>query len=115
MKIQMNHNTLNIHQPDGSSKTVSFDWPISQALQHGQIIIVRTEPPIGACDNRNVYGVAADGKKLWQIEPIKHSYADSPYTGLSLDSEGAVLSNWDGTNVVVDPTTGQIIRQSQGK
>lgn len=115
MNIKTSHNVLHICQSDDPSKTVSFDWPISQTLQHDQIIIVRIEPPGGTCNNRNVYGVAPDGKILWQIEPIKHSYTDSPYTGLSLNSEGAILSNWDGTNVVVDPTTGQIIRQSQGK
>jgi len=115
MDIETDNNKLHICQPDGVGRDVTFKWPISQALVCGEVVVVRIDPPVGACDNRNVYGVAPSGEIVWQIEPIKHSYADSPYTGMSLNSEGAVLSNWDGANVVVEPATGRIIRQYQGK
>jgi hypothetical protein len=115
MKYQIDGNRLLVSQPDGSSKEASFNWPIVQVLEIAEVLIVRVEPKTGACDNQNVFGVGTDASVLWQVVEQQHIYDDSPYTGLSIVDEGVMLSNWDGTDLVVSPTTGDVISQSQGK
>jgi hypothetical protein len=115
MKYEVAGDQLLVTQPDGSTKEARFDWPVVQVLEVSNVLIVRTDPKSGSCDNRNVFGVALDGSILWQIIPQEHIYDDSPYTGVTTVDDGVKLSNWDGTDLVVEAATGNILSQSQGK
>lgn len=115
MKYVVEANCLRVSQPDGSFRETNFNWPIVQVLQVAEVLIVRVEPKTGACDNQNVFGVGADARVLWQVAQRQHIYDDSPYTGLSIVGEDVLLSNWDGTDLLVHPITGEVLRQSQGR
>jgi len=115
MKYEIDGSRLLVSQSDGSAKEVSFKWPIAQVLETRSVLVVRVEPKPKARDNRNVFGIALNARILWQVVQQQHIYDDSPYTGMSIVDEGVLLSNWDGTDLVVDTTTGEVISQSQGK
>jgi len=115
MKYRVIKEEIFFEQSDGSERKTSFDWPVVEVLQVANTVVVRTEPQPGSCDNQNVFGVASDGTIQWQVGPQRHIYDDSPYTGITLIDDGIKLSNWDGTELVVDATTGDVLRQSQGK
>ncbi len=115
MNYEIDGNRLLVSQADGSLKEASFNWPIAQVLEADGILIVRIEPKTGSCDNQNVFGVGADASVQWQVAQQEHIYDDSPYTGASIVQKGVMLSNWDGTDLVVSPRTGDVISQSQGK
>ena len=115
MNYEVNGTRLSIFQQDGSIKETSFAWPIAQVIEIEEVLVVRVEPRVGATDNQNVFGVGLDGSLLWQVARQLHSYKDSPYTNISTVSEGVLLSNWDGTQLVLAPTDGVILSLSQGK
>jgi hypothetical protein len=98
-----------------SEKIVTFNFPIRQVVSFRDCYIVRIEPDIGQVDNENIFGVSSEGNILWQIEPMLHVYKDSPYTGVSQEGDLAKLCNWDGTDLIIAPYTGKIIKQSYSK
>ena len=59
--------------------------------------------------NENVYGVSAEGKILWQIEPIDYMQKFSPYGNIKI--KGGVLRAYNvrGTDLFLDPETGDVI------
>lgn len=96
-------------------KLVIFDFPIRQVIKFHDCFVVRLEPDIGQIYNENVFGISHEGKILWQIESISLVYEDSPYTGIGKEGEKAKLCNWDGTDLLIDPYTGKIIKKSFSK
>jgi hypothetical protein len=72
-------------------------------------------PEINASSNENVFGVDSNADILWQIQPRKYIYEDSPYTNITKKDNFVKLSNWDGTDLIVAPSTGKIIKESYGK
>jgi hypothetical protein len=115
MKYRVIKEEIFFEQPDGSERKVNFGWPVVEVLEVANMLVVRTDPKPGSCDNCNVFGVALDGTIQWQVGPQQYIYDDSPYTGITLIDDGIKLSNWDGTDLVVDAATGDILSQSQGK
>jgi hypothetical protein len=111
---EINNKNLNLIN-DGNKYVVAFDFPIRQVISFDEYFIVRIEPDVGVIYNENVFGVSLKGKVLWQIKAIPHVYDDSPYTGIGKDGENAKLSNWDGTDLLVKPMTGEIIKKSFSK
>ena len=55
------------------------------------------------------------GKIIWQIEKIPYVYEDSPYTWIGKQDGYLKLGNWDGTDLTVNPKTGEIIQKSFSK
>lgn len=102
-----------INQED--EKIVIFDFPIRQVVQFRNCYVVRIEPSVGEIYNENVFGISKEGRILWQIEPIAHIYEDSPYTGIGQVNDSVKLSNWDGTDLTVNPATGDVIQKSFSK
>jgi hypothetical protein len=115
MKYRVIKNAIFFERPDSSEIKTTFNWPVVEVLELSNMVVVRTDPKPGSCDNQNVFGVAADGRILWQVTPQPQIYDDSPYTGITFASDGVKLSNWDGSELIVDAATGFILSKSQGK
>jgi len=99
----------------GREIEISFEFPIRQAVLFEEKLLVRIEPEVRKICNENVFCVSLEGKILWQIAPTPHIYVDSPYTGIGKDGKYAKLYNWDGTDLIVNPSTGEIIKKSFSK
>ena len=52
-------------------RAVRFAAPVAETLHFDDVIVVRTDPPPGARDNENVFGVARSGDVRWRLEPIR--------------------------------------------
>ena len=115
MIFEIKENAMLLRQKDGTTIKVDFKWPIAQVLEIKNVLVVRVEPKPGVNENQNVYGIGTDGSVLWQIGSHQFVYDDSPFTGLSQIDSHVKLSNWDGTNLVVDPTNGEILQEFRGK
>lgn len=101
---------------DGENfKSVSFRYRIDEILYFENFCMVMIEPGIGQTLNENIYGVSIDGDILWQIAPIPHAYARSSYTGMGKVGDKVKLSNWDGTDLIINPATGDILEKSYSK
>jgi hypothetical protein len=99
----------------GDRKTVKFPYPIVKIETFYDCMVVMIEPPMKTIFNENIYGVSYDGKSLWQIEKLKYVYEDSPFTGMVREGNYMKLCNWDGTDLIVNPMTGKIIRKGYSK
>jgi hypothetical protein len=100
----------------GRSQTVVLDEAINQTLVVGDVIIVRLEPQPGKVLNENVIGIGQDGKLMWRIQATPHVYDDSPYTNVTVMSDGSIwASNWDGASHRVDHYSGAVLETRLGK
>jgi hypothetical protein len=99
-----------------SGKAGSFKYDVAEAVGFDRAVVARLEVPAGVILNENVYGLAYDGRVLWQVPARKHVYPDSPYTKIARGADGAVvLSNWDGLELTLDPETGRVLGESWGR
>ncbi|GAB4393523.1 MAG: hypothetical protein Tsb005_12190 [Gammaproteobacteria bacterium] len=98
-----------------SVKYVQFPYEIKQVEEFGEILVVRLKIPVGIILNENVFGVSSEGKILWQIEKLSSVYTDNPFTGMVREGDNAKLFNWDGTDLIVNPATGEIIKKGYSK
>jgi hypothetical protein len=72
--------------------TVPFDYPISEVVEVGGLLIVLLDAPPKESMPGNVFGVLQSGHVAWQIEPMP-SVTINPvdrYTGIFPPSEGRV-------------------------
>ena len=107
--------TVSITSGDGAPIQVSFPWRVAQVIPFGAVLVVRTEPRVGACDNRNVSAIDTQGRTVWTVRERRHVYADSPYTKIACDNGKLKLVNWDGLAVVVDPSTWEELSADYGR
>ena len=92
------------------AKTI-FRFPIGNAIEFGDVIVVRLQIPRGTIFNENVYGVGADGNIIWQIQQEYPSTWDGAWGGLENIDGKAVLSNSESQIRHVDPKTGIITQR----
>lgn len=122
MNISIRQNILTI----GTEK-VEFPYKISHVEKFDKTFIILTDH-YESTINENVWGVDENGRKIWQIQKVDHTYFKgkqylgiaSPYTGIHKVNEGiARLFYWDGGYIEVNPATGKltknIIESRQGK
>jgi hypothetical protein len=95
--------------PDGN--ITKFPHPVSEMREFPDVYVVLVEAPIGEKFNENAYGVDGKGQILWRVAEVKHVREDSPYTGIGEKDGAALLHNWDGYTLAVDPKTGKILRE----
>ena len=75
-------------------------------------MILRLEIPIKTIYNENVFGVNLDGNIIWQIPKVDLLYDDSPFVGLIKEDKKSVWAiNWDGTALLLDVNTGEILKR----
>lgn len=115
IKYHVNENLITVVRVDGSETSVGTNWPIAEVIMVGEIIVVRTSPPLGSCDNENVFAVNADGEMVWTVPTRKYIYPDSPFVGIVAFENNVKLLNWDGTELIVDPQSGRILKEAYGK
>lgn len=92
--------------------TLEFDYPISEVVENGDMLIVLLEVPAKESMTENVFGVSKAGHIVWQIEPRPDLMPDSAdcYTGISLANGGrVVLGAWFRLDVEIDPHTGKVL------
>ena len=99
----------NMHKITLSSK-------IQKTEEFDNAIVVMVHPNTSTFLNDNVFGVSYDAKILWQVMSLKHiAYKHSPFTGMVRMGKNIKLCNWDGTDLIVDPTTGEVIEKRYSK
>ena len=108
-------NGLFIRSRGRPMRRVDFAWPIAEVIAFAEILVVRIQPKPGAKDNQNVFGVRSDGEIAWQVPHRQFIYDDSPFTGMMRTGTNVYLSNWDGTELIVDPSTGKVLHETYGK
>lgn len=108
-------NSLFVSSDRRGEKQVDFAWPIAEVLNYDGVLVVRVDPDPGSKDNENIFGVDANGAILWKVPVRKYIYDDSPYTGIKKAGQNVELFNWDGTELLVNPSTGGVIQETYGK
>jgi hypothetical protein len=101
-------------------RTIVTPWPILEALDDGQRVIVLLDPDsyltdpayrsrrrVGAPPNRNLLGFSYDGRLLWEGEfpsDVDYYYRISSLQPLRVNS-------FSSFRCEIDPATGRIIRK----
>ena len=114
LAISFERNKLHISM-GSDKKTVEFPYTIGKIEIFDDCIIIMIDPPMKTTFNENIYSVSYDGNILWQIEKLKYVYSDSPFTGMVREGNNIKLCNWDGTDLTVNPNTGEIISKGWSK
>ncbi|MEQ8906789.1 hypothetical protein [Ekhidna sp.] len=60
--------------------------------------------------NENVFGLDKDGI-IWQVEKLQYNHDDSPFVSIFDEDDKVRLQNWDGTQLIVEPSTGKVLDQ----
>ena len=113
-KFEINNSQLIIFL-DSFVYQVELPYEIKQVEQFDNNLVVRLKIPLGIRFNENIFGISYEGKILWQIEPRKHPTSVSPYTNLAREGDSVYVFNWDGTDLVLDPYTGKILKEGYSK
>lgn len=93
-----------------------FDFPIAKVIEMEGILIVRLDKPINVVYNENVFGVSIAEKKVkWQIEKRKYSHEQCSFTYIRIFKNELELINWCSVYFIVDPLTGNILREGWSK
>jgi len=100
---------------DDGVTTVVLPSSIKQFLEFDQIVIVRIQPKCSSFINENIFGVSYSGKIVWQIAERKYVFARSPYTNISKEGQLLKAHNWDGTDLVIDPQSGNVLKASYSR
>lgn len=98
-----------------TGKSISFPFPVAEAVDYTSITVVRLAVPQGVAFNENVFGVDPQGAIVWQVPKKTYVYADSPYTGMRRQGDNAILFNWDGLQLTVDAASGKILAEEHGR
>jgi len=106
---------LIIVQPSKEEVKVKFKWPIAEVLRFDKMLVVRLRITPDACENENVFGVKPNGEIAWQVPKRKYMYEDSPFTGMGVKNDKVRITNWDGTVLILDPETGEVVGESYAK
>ena len=107
MNVQIEQNRLLI---DGQM-WAEFVFPIKQAREVQDVVVVILPVPPDRTMTENVFGVLGDGHVAWQIERIPETSTGSVNCYMDLREEGGniIVGNWNGTDVTVDVHTGTVL------
>ncbi len=100
-----------------NDKKIDLPFPVAEALEYEQSIIVRVDPPAKEIFNSNIYRFTLSGDCLWQIEPSPHgTQANKPYVSINTSSpNNLVVSNWNGVDYIVNIEDGSVEVKSFNK
>lgn len=93
-----------------SGVRVKFPFPVAQAIEFDDVIVVRVQPPRGTIFNQNVYGIDPNGQVAWQIQALFSDTEDVAWGGLENWNGQPVLSNWQSKIAYLDPKTGAVLK-----
>src|ERR1700733_8519438 len=96
-----------------NGESVDFEYPVKKTVQIDDAIIVVTDASKDKAHYQNVFAFKTSGDFLWRINDMSLFY-DGPWCawiGVTINKDGElVLFNWCDTAVVVNPTTGEVVR-----
>ena len=93
-------------------KEAVFKYPVKEAAEVKDIVVVVLDKPKGETMTENVFGIAKDGTILWQIEKIPETSQDpvNSYMGVVKVMDDVVrIGNWNDVVVEVDVSSGKIV------
>lgn len=91
-----------------NGRQVTLAGKVLQAVNFDDVVVVLIDWMV---TNRNVFGISQAGNQLWQIEEQPAIHNDNPCTRLGEQGEYAFVGTWDGLELLVEPLTGQIIKE----
>jgi len=93
---------------------ISFDYPIHEVLEIGDMLIVRT---YGSGENRNVYGVSLlENRVKWRVDAIRvGSEKNCPFVGIKYHGGKLYLNNWCDTYLIINPITGEELERGYAR
>ena len=115
ISFNLSDENLTIITDGNTIKNVKFPLKIKQVEEFSDVLVVRLDVPADILFNENVFGVSSEGKILWQIIPMKSGFKSSRYTGLFKKGDLVKVHNWDGTDLLLEPRTGEILKESYSK
>lgn len=113
LRIDIEENKLLI--TNGEIKIAILPSKIEELEKFNHVIVVRIHPKSETFINENIFGISYTGEIVWQIKYLKHVFAHSPYTSIFKLGELIQAHNWDGTDVIINPATGDIIQEGYSK
>lgn len=108
-------NSLLVHSIGRRENRVDFVWPVANVLDCGDVLVVRIDPHPGSKDNENVFGVNDNAVIVWKVPARICIYEDSPYTGIKKEGDNVRLFNWDGAELLVNPSTGEVLQTTYSR
>jgi hypothetical protein len=101
------------------SKEIVFDFPIKSCIETEGMLIVLLSIPVDVQYNENVFGVNAGTSEIkWQIAKKQYIPAykqQCPFVSIVLYNGELRLNNWCSVYFIVDPLTGNILRESESR
>lgn len=93
-----------------NDKKIDLPFPVAEALEYEQSIIVRVDPPAKQIFNSNIYRFALSGNCLWQIEPSPHgTQTNRPYVSIYTSFYNSLVAgNWNGVDYIVNIEDGSV-------
>lgn len=94
-----------------NNEKIDLPFPVAEALEYEQSVIVRVDPPAKEIFNSNIYRFTLSGDCLWQIESSPHGTEDNkPYVSIYTSSshDSLVVSNWNGVDYIVNIEDGSV-------
>ncbi len=98
-----------------SGEVVAFPYPIKKTLEFDNVVVVMLEIQPKNGYSNNVFAVNQEGKILWQIEKHPKNLDISVWLDLNRKGDYAQVGNWDGLELIVEPTTGKILQEWVGR
>lgn len=73
------------------------------------VIVILLNPDHYKHDNKNVLCIDTKGNLLWQVPKYDYIYEDSPFVSILEDEGNVRLVNWDSSQVLIEPASGEIL------
>jgi hypothetical protein len=90
---------------------IPFDFPIAQVIEIAGMLVLRLDIPTRVTYNENVFGISLAVKIIkWQI--VNRGYSDKrcPFTYIRIFENELELINWCSIYFIVNPLTGEILK-----
>jgi hypothetical protein len=96
---------------------IVFDFPIKSYTEIQGMLIILLAIPIDVEYNENVFGVDIFSREIkWQIEKRQYIPAykqQCPFISVVLFEKEVRLNNWCSVCFIVDPKTGEVLREEE--
>ncbi len=94
---------------------VEFVHPVSEVVEVSGTLVLTLNVLAKAVYPRNVFGVSAAGRILWQIADLRPNKDESPYVGLVALPDSVLANRWDDFHVWLEPQSGNVLKHEWSK
>ena len=91
--------------------TISFQFVVKKVLSVGDVVVVLLDVPADRSMPENVFGLALDGTRLWEVQLAPKNWRRPYYCYVDMETNGAGwvrLWNFAGYAVDVDVHSGKL-------